>query len=399
MRVRGKSVVISAAFAAVLVAGAALVPGVSAQAPRAEAPVFEVDPFWPKPLPNNWRIGMTIGVGVDANDNVWIVHRPDTLGEQEKLASKSPPVSTCCTAAPPVLVFDPAGNLVASWGLAPGTRSPDGYDWPLSNHGVTVDHKGNVWIGGNGQGDGQVLKFTQSGKFLMQIGKPKASKGSHDTENLNLPAKLFVDPPTNELYVADGYGNKRVIVFDADTGRYKRHWGAYGHRPDDTNHGPYNPDAPPPQQFRNPVHCADLAHDGLLYVCDRANDRLQVFRKDGTFVKEMFYAKRTLGSGSVWDIAFSKDPQQKYLYLVDGSNEKVYVILRETLEVLTQFGAGGRQPGQFYGVHSVATDSRGNLYTTETYEGKRLQRFLFRGVAPVTRFDQGVPWPRGGAAR
>jgi DNA-binding beta-propeller fold protein YncE len=354
--------------------------------------VFEVDPFWPKPLPNNWRIGMTIGVGVDAQDNVYIVHRPDTLGPQEKLAASTPPVSSCCVAAPPVLVFDPAGNLIASWGLQPGQRGAEGYDWPMSNHGITVDHKGNVWIGSNGNGDGHVLKFSQSGRFLMQIGKPKASQGSNDVANLNRPAKIFVDGKSNEAYIADGYGNKRVIVFDADTGAYKRHWGAYGNRPDDANLGPYSPSAPPARQFRNPVHCAELSDDGLLYVCDRANDRVQVFRPDGTFVREAFYAKDTLGSGSTWDIAFSKDPQQRYLYLVDGSNEKVYVLSRQTLEVLTQFGRGGRQPGQFFGVHSVATDSKGNLYTTETYEGKRLQRFVFKGVQPVPR-DQGVPWP------
>jgi hypothetical protein len=366
-----------------------VVNGETAQAPR-----FEVDTLWPKPLPNNWRIGMAIGVGVDAQDNVWIVHRPDTLGTQEKLASTTPRVADCCVAAPPVLVFNPAGDLIGAWGLAPGARGAEGYDWPVSNHGITVDHKGNVWIGSNGAGDGHVLKFTQSGKFLMQIGKPKASQGSNDVVNLNRPAKIFIDAKANETYVADGYGNKRVIVFDADTGAYKRHWGAYGARPDDTDAGPYNPTAEAPKQFRNPVHCAELSHDGLLYVCDRANDRVQVFKPDGTFVREAFYARHTLGSGSVWDIAFSKDPQQRYLYLVDGSNEKVYVIERETLRVLTQFGSGGRQPGQFFGVHSVATDSKGNLYTTETYEGKRLQRFMFKGVETVAR-DQGVVWPRG----
>ena len=385
----------TAAFAILGVIACTPQERVATQGPVAEAPDFEVDPFWPKPLPNNWRIGMAIGVGIDANDNVWIVHRPDTLGSQEKLAASSPPIASCCTAAPPVLVFNPAGDLIASWGLAPGARGAEGYDWPMSNHGIFVDYKGNVWIGGNGKADGHVLKFTQAGKFLMQIGKPGASKGSNDVANLNRPAKLWVDPPTNELYVADGYGNKRVIVFDADTGQYKRHWGAYGKPPVDTDFGNYNPDAPAPAQFRNPVHCADLARDGLLYVCDRANDRLQVFKTDGTFVKEAFYARRTLGSGSVWDVAFSKDPAQKYLYLVDGSNEKVYVLWRDTLQVLTQFGAGGRQPGQFFGVHSVATDSKGNLYTTETYEGKRLQRFVLKGFGPVKQFDQGVVWPKG----
>jgi DNA-binding beta-propeller fold protein YncE len=241
--------------------------------------------------------------------------------------------------------------------------------------------------------DSMVLKFTQAGKFLMQIGKPHPSKGSNDVENLRRPAKIFVDKKENEAYIADGYGNHRVIVYDADTGKYKRHWGAYGNKPSDANLGPYNPDAPPAQQFRNPVHCADLSVDRLLYVCDRANDRLQVFKPDGTFVKEQFYNKRTLGSGSVWDIAFSKDPQQKYIYLADGENDRVHIIDRDSLQILTTFGEGGRQPGEFYGVHSIATDSKGNIYTTETYRGQRVQRFLYKGLAPVTKEDQGVVWP------
>jgi DNA-binding beta-propeller fold protein YncE len=207
-------------------------------------------------------------------------------------------------------------------------------------------------------------------------------------------AKMYVDPKTDELYVADGYGNHRVIVFDAETGKYKRHWGAYGHKPDDKPLGRYEPADPPAQQFRNPVHCAELSHDGLLYVCDRPNDRIQVFKPDGTFVKEVFVAKNTLGDGSVWDIAFSKDPQQKYIYLADGANEKVYIIDRESMEILTSFGDGGRQPGEFYAVHSIATDSKGNIFTTETYRGQRIQKFLYKGLAAVTKKDQGVVWPK-----
>ena len=318
----------------------------------------------------------------------------------------------CCVTAPPVLEFDKAGNLIGHWG-GPGK----GYDWPNSNHGITVDYKGNVWIGGNGRvadpkimetgaskvpeasqpgsfADNQILKFTKDGKFLMQIGHPFKSKGSNDIENLKGPAELFVDPKTNELYVADGYGNKRVIVFDADTGKYKRHWGAYGHKPDDTDPGLYNPDAPVDQQFRSPVHCAQLANDDLLYVCDRVNDRIQVFKRDGTFVKEQIIEKRTLGDGSVWDIAFSKDSEQKYIYLADGANEKIHILSRDTLQVLTSFGDGGRQPGQFYAVHSIATDSKGNIYTTETYHGQRLQKFVYKGLGPVTKVDQGVVWPK-----
>ena len=267
----------------------------------------------------------------------------------------------------------------ATWSGTGAVPAP-GYEWPQSNHGIIVDHKGNVWIGGNDPKDAQILKFTKDGKFLLQVGHAGKNAGSNDTENFWRAAKIFVDPKMNEAYVADGYGNKRVAVLDADTGKFKRYWGAYGNKPDDTNLGPYDPDAPPAQQFRNPVHCAEISNDGLVYVCDRANDRIQVFQSDGTFVKEMFIAKRTLGDGSVWDIAFSKDPQQKFLYVADGRNEKVYIVLRETLQVLTSFGDGGRQPGQFFGVHSIATDSRGNIYTTETYEGKRLQKFVYKGL-------------------
>jgi len=377
------------------------------EAAGVQAPTFEVDPFWPKPLPNHWLIGMTIGVAVDAQEHVWIVHRQGSLEPGELHASTNPPMAQCCAAAPPVLEFDPAGNLLRHWG-GPG----QGYDWPNSNHGITIDYKGNVLIGGNGRGpqggggdnEGQVgggrfydnmfLKFTQDGKFLMQIGKPNQSKGSNDVENLRLPAKTFIDKDANEVYVADGYGNHRVIVYDADTGKYKRHWGAYGHKPEDTDLGKYNPDAPPAQQFRNPVHCADLSVDGLLYVCDRVNDRIQVFHKDGTFVKEGFVEKRTLGSGSAWDIAFSKDPKQTYIYLADGENDRIHILLRDTLEVLTTFGEGGRQPGEFYGPHSIATDSKGNIYVTETYRGQRVQKFIYKGMAPVTKKDQGPLWPK-----
>ena len=354
------------------------------------APRFEVDPLWPKPLPNHWYIGMTIGVGVDAQDHVWIVHRPDTLSPNE--AAEDQKTGECCSKAPPVLEFDQSGNLIGHWG-GPG----QGYEWPESNHGITIDHKGNVWIGGNGPNDAHILKFTQDGKFLAQFGHKGKNAGSNDTENFGRVAKIFIDPKANEAYIADGYLNKRVAVIDADTGKFKRYWGAYGNKPDDANLGRYDPDAPPAKQFRNPVHCADLSNDRLLYVCDRVNDRLQVFQPDGKFVKEQFIANRSLADGSVWDIAFSKDPQQKYLYVADGRNQKVYILLRETLEILTSFGDGGRQPGQFYGVHSIATDSKGNIYTTETYEGRRLQKFVYKGLSQVTKQDQGTVWPSSGS--
>jgi DNA-binding beta-propeller fold protein YncE len=353
-----------------------------------QAPRFEVDPMFPKPLPNNWVLGMTIGVGVDAQDRVWIVHRPDTLAPGEAGLDQTPPIGTCCKKAPPILAFDQAGNVVASWG-GPG----QGYDWPQSNHGIFVDHKNNVWIGGNVGTDSHVLKFTMDGKFIAQFGKPGQSKGSNDTENFFRVAKIFVDPKANEAYLADGYGNKRVAVIDADTGKMKRYWGGYGNTPDDTNTGAYDPSAPPIQQFRSPVHCAELSNDGFVYVCDRPNDRVQVFTREGKFVKEVRVAPKTLGDGSTWDIAFSKDAQQKYMYLADGKNERVYIMDRASLEILSTFGDGGRQPGQFFAVHSIVTDSRGNIYTTETYEGRRLQKFVFKGVQMVPR-NQGVVWPK-----
>jgi len=386
-----RTLVIGAAFAAAIgllaVAERLLVREASAQ-PTVQAPRFAVDPFWPKPLPNGWVLGMTIGVGVDSNDHVWIVHRADTVGAVEGAADQIPPTATCCRKAPPVLEFDPAGNLVGHWGGA-----GEGYEWPLSNHGIFVDLKDNVWIGGNDAKDAHILKFTKQGKFLMQFGHQGKTGGSNDTTTFGRVAKIYVDPKANEAYIADGYGNKRVVVIDADTGKFKRFWGAYGAKPDDTNLGPYDPAAPPAKQFRTPVHCADLSNDGLVYVCDRPNDRIQVFKADGTFVKEAIIAPKTLGDGSTWDVAFSKDPQQKYLYVADGKNEKVYVLDRQSMEVLTSFGDGGRQPGQFFAVHSIATDSKGNIYTTETYEGRRLQKFVFRGVGPVPR-DQGTVWAR-----
>jgi len=372
--------------------------------PGVQAPRFEVDPLWPKPLPNHWLLGNTIGVWVDERDHVWIIHRgSETLNNNEKgLELKS--ADFCCAGAPPVLEFDKDGTLVQSWG-GPGP----GFDWPDSNHGIFVDHLGNVWIGGNGPGDSHILKFTRDGKFIAQYGKPNArvsgkssngqptfARGSKDPDNFGRVAKIFVEPKANEAYVADGYFNRRVAVLDAATGKMKRFWGAYGQPPDDSvNLGSYDPAAPPAKQFSNPVHCADVSNDGFVYVCDRLNDRLQVFRQDGTFVKEAFLAKNTKLSGSVWDVAFSRDAQQRYLFVADGINDRVYILQRDTLELLTSFGDGGRQPGQFYGVHSIAIDSQGNIYTTETWEGKRVQKFVNKGVAPVTTMHQGTVWPRG----
>jgi hypothetical protein len=367
-----------------------------------QAPRFEVDPFWPRPLPNHWLLGNAIGVWVDERDQVWIVHRGSaTLAANEKALELK--AGDCCAGAPGVLAFDKQGNLIKHWG-GPGP----GYDWPTSNHGIFIDHTGMVWIGGNGPGDSQIMKFTQDGKFVAQYGKPNARESgknaegqpaftpnSSDPSSFGRVAKIFVEPKANEAYIADGYFNRRVAVLDASTGKMKRFWGAYGKPPDDkVALGTYDPAAPPFPHFRNPVHCADVSHDGFVYVCDRVNDRIQVFKPDGAFVREVFIAKNTKASGSVWDVAFSKDPQQRFLYVADGINNRIYILQRDTMEVLTSFGDGGRQPGQFYGVHSIAVDSQGNIFTTETWEGKRIQKFVNKGLAPVTAPHQGTVWPR-----
>ena len=354
---------------------------------RKTAPAYRVDPAWPKQLPNNWIVGAVVGVAVDARDHVWIAHRPVTLQPNE--------TRSIWRAAPPVLEFDPDGALVSSWG-GPGS----GYEWPQLEHGIYVDHRDNVWLGAGGEKDSHILKFTRDGKFLMQIGRQGKGGGSNDTQNLGAAASMVVDRATNELYVADGYVNHRVIVFDADTGQYKRHWGAYGNRPDDgyferageklplpfngtvqneNRPSQYDPNGPPAPQFRI-VHAVRISNDGLVYVCDRTNDRLQVFRKDGTFVREVVIAKNTFGSGSVWDIGFTPDPQQRFLIVPDGTNQLVYVLDRQSLEIVSQFGGAGHWAGQFYGAHNLAVNSKGDLFITETYEGKRVQKFAYLGV-------------------
>jgi DNA-binding beta-propeller fold protein YncE len=355
------------------------------------APVFEVDPFWPKPLPNHWVLGAVVGVGVDSRDHVYIIHRQAPLNERTEIgAATDPPTGECCVPAPYVLEFDPDGNLMNAWG-----GEGEGYTWPTSNHGISIDPMDNIWIGGNGAGDSHILKFSRDGTFLAEFGIPGQTRpNSNSTEFFGRPAEISFDAEAGEAYVADGYLNRRVAVLDMSSGDIKRFWGAYGNTPSDENPGPYNPDAPLIDQFRTPVHCAEPTTDGHVYVCDRPNNRIQVFRTDGTFVDEIQLAPRTLGDGSTWDIAFSRDPAQRYMYVADGKNMKVYVMDRLSLEVLTTFGDGGRQPGLFFAVHSIATDSQGNIYTTETYEGKRVQKFLYRGIGPVRAENQGAPWPQ-----
>jgi hypothetical protein len=425
MRDRKRNFLIGASMAALLGLGVSPLPQSNtalAQGASGDVmvPSFVVDPFWPKPLPNGWVIGQTIGLSTDKNDDIWIIHRPSSLEEKEVYAARKQ--GDCCTAAPDVLEFSPAGDLMHHWGKAAG------HDWPSSNHGITVDDAGNVWLGANGgpqpaayapgsqaqfdaararnaapvaatsgsvaeptggtactrgqYHDSFILKFTQDGKFLGEIGKANGSRGSLDTNNVCGVATIRFISGTNELVAADGYGDHRVSVWDAITLKFKRMWGAYGKPPtDDPKIKHYDPNSP---QFGNPVHCAQPSNDGLIYVCDRTNDRLQVFKTDGTFVKQYPFEVNTRGDGSVWEIAFSKDPQQKFMYVSDGSNEKIHVFDRQSMKELYWFGGGGRQPGQFYAVHSIVTDSKGNIFTTETYRGQRVQKFIYKGMVPLS---------------
>jgi DNA-binding beta-propeller fold protein YncE len=358
---------ISAAIAAAALIG---LPALTCAARAGDVPTFAVDASWPKPLPNNWIIGQVGGITVDSKDHIWVIHRPRSLTDDEKGATLTPPRSKCCTSAPPVLEFDADGNLLRSWG-GPG----EGYEWVGREHGIETDDKGNIWLTGNADNDNVAMKFTADGKFVMQIGKIAPTKGSNDTTQLGKPAEITFVKETNELYVADGYGNRRVIVFDATTGAYKRHWGAYGKPPNDDKQGPYDPKAPVAQQFGNPVHCVKVTNDGFVYVCDRTNNRIQVFKTDGTFVKEWFFEKNTLGAGAVWDVAVWPDPKQTYLLNADGENNEIRVLKRDDGTVVGSFGRNGRNAGQFHWIHAMAVDSKGNVYTAEVDTGKRVQKF------------------------
>jgi DNA-binding beta-propeller fold protein YncE len=365
---------------AVAAAGVLALPGCAESDARTsgQAPTeFQVDPFFPGDLPNNWTVGQVTGVAVDADDNVWVVHRPGSITPRELGSYTDPPTGMCCDPAPPVIQFDPDGNVLRAWG-GPG----EGYEWPatgmgVGEHGIHVDHNGYVWIGsGPGATTTQVLKFTQDGDFVLQIGREGETGGSNDTSLLGGPAALEVDPATNELFVADGYINRRVIVFDAETGEYRRHWGAYGNVPDDGPLPPYDPDGPPAQQFRGPVHGITISRDGEVFVTDRRENRIQVFTREGEYLREGIIASGTLSMGSTWDVALSRDPEQRWLYVPDGTNYTFWVLDRHSLEVVNRFGRHGKNAGQFQWVHNVAVDSRGNLYTTEVDTGKRIQRFV-----------------------
>jgi NHL repeat len=337
----------------------------------AQSPAFRVDAYWPKPLPNNWLLGQVGGISVDAQDNIWVFQRPRSLTDDEKGASFDPPRSKCCVPAPSVLVFSESGDLVKSWG---GPADNLGYDWPAVEHSILVDNKGFVWLSGSGDGDEMVLKFTTDGKFVKEVGKRGPPAFSIDTAQFGRPAALELDAKANEIYVADGYGNHRVAVLDADTGDIKRVWGAYGKPPTDDPLPVHNPDSP---QFGNPVHCIALANNGFVYVCDRTNNRVQVFHKDGSFVRQYVFDAKTLGPGSTWGIAFSPlDRKQNYFVLIDGTNNLLDSVRVSDGVVVSTTGGPGRNAGQFHWVHAGKFDSRGNFYTGEVDTGKRLQKWV-----------------------
>ena len=355
------------------------------------APHFLVDPLWPKPMGNQWILGNTIGVDVDDRDHIFIVHRTeDSIFRGNTEIGLKGGVSECCTPAPPIIEFDLDGNIVNAWG---GAVEGAPYIWPASNHGIEVAPNGDVWIGGNGGGDSHILVFSRDGDYIRTIGMPGEPVDSNSETHFGRVAEIAIDAEANEAYIADGYTHKRVAVVDVATGAFKRYWGAYGNTPDDEADVTYTPGQPGPQQFRGPVHCAEPSNDGLVYVCDRGADRIQVFRKDGTYVREVVISPATLNQGSTWDIAFSPDDEQEFIYLADGQNFKIYVIDRESMDVLYTFGDGGRQPGLFYAPHSIASDSLGNVYTTETYDGKRVQKFVYQGMRAVTQRDRAPTWP------
>lgn len=372
-------------------------PASTQTTPARTMPVFEVDMTWPPPLPFNWIVGHVPAVAVDSRDHVFLLSRPNTLPPEDRARS-----------APPVVELDEHGKFVTAWG-GPGIA---GFDWPDSEHGISVDYRDNVWIGGSApvapslfrRNDDMLIKFTHGGKFVLQIGgrdksatsqAPPVAGGNKDPRSVHQSADVFVWPASNEAYVADGYGNRRVAVFDADTGAFKRAWGAFGNEPIDVL-------APPPPsgqnaggratpvldtegegapQFGSPVHGIKVSHDGRVYVADRSNRRVQVFTTEGKFVTQMFLNRAGPAAGSAAGISFSPDRDQQFMYVADYGNSRIAVVDRKTLSVLYQFGERSAKPGHFQGLHHMAVDSKGNLYTGEVAPGARVQRFNFKGLS------------------
>lgn len=365
------------------VRAALLFCSIAATAFAQSAPTFKVDPSWPLDMPNHWIMGAVTGVFVDAKQHVWVTHLPETLTEEElyeepwNVAGLDPakprPVQlgTCCKAAPPVLEFDQQGKLVQGWGQGTFT---DFTDWPREPHGIFVDHLDNVWVGSFNRH--RVMKFTREGKHLLTIGQYEKTNGSADTTLLGGPSGIWVDPATNEAYISDGYRNRRVIVVDGATGKYLRHWGAYGNVPDDTER--FDPKTMVtgalPKQFSTP-HGITGSKDGKIYVADRRGNRIQVFDHQGKFLAEKVIAPATLSSGSAFVPVVSPDAQQQWLYVADGTNHKIWILRRSTLEIVGEFGRGGRQLGQMLRPHGMSVDSQGNLYVGEASTGRRVQKF------------------------
>lgn len=359
-----------AVVAALVVAGRAF--DAAAQAQGGRAPSYVVDPMWPA-VPDQWILGQVAGVAVDSRDHVWVLQRPWSLGTDEVAGN---PEARCCRPAPPVMEFDAAGRYIQGWG-----GEGAGYEWPADEHGIHVDHKDNVWISSAGgprlrdRTENHILKFTRDGRFLLQVGRRGQSKGSLDTSNFNNAADIYVHPPTNEAFVADGYVNRRVIVLDADTGAFKRLWGAYGNPPDDRAPNAPQYEGPGARQF-NTVHGIRVSNDGQVYVADRRNNRVQIFSLDGTFAREFFIERPTRLLGTAFSIAFSPDASQQFLYVADAGNGRVHIFDRRTLQPAGGFGRIGHYAGQFVFLHNVAVDSSGNVYTAEVGGGRRAQKFV-----------------------
>jgi hypothetical protein len=370
---------------------------------RAQAPPrYKFDPSWPKTLPNKWIFGTVQGVVADKDGHIWVLQYPRSIPSDDLGAAQDPPSSECCIAAPAVIEFDADGNVLKSWG-GPGYVP----NWPTIEKGLWVDKKGNVWISGvyademalsanfppkeSLQWDRQVLKFSGDGKLLLQIGRPaKDPINNQDTTILGGPASIRVDDDNDEVYIADGFMNKRIVVYDSNTGAFKRGWGAYGIPLSEIDNArpaafpqlgasstipPYDPSAPPSKQFRGPVDPLALSSDGLVYVGDRGNDRIQIFTKQGKFVKELFVAPNTLRSGSVWAITFSHDSRQKYLLVGDGANNVIWVLNRDDGSVVGTIGHKGHNGGEFDKIETMNLDTQGNLYVGEARFNNRVQRF------------------------
>jgi hypothetical protein len=362
-------------FRVVVVLGLTLTAASLAAQSSLRAPTFQVDPGWPS-IPNDWVLGEVSSISVDRHDNIWVLHVPQSVPEAQR-----------AKAAPPVLEFDSKGKLLRSWG-GPQSNTP----WLGREHGIFVDAKDFVWIGGRagwprattpGVSDDMIMKFTMAGKLVMQIGMSGASTGNLDTANVHQATDVFVDTDAREVYAADGYGNKRVIVFDSETGKFKRMWGAFGNPPPATS-GPNVPTPQPqttpdgPPEFGLP-HAIKVSQDGVVYVADRINNRIQLFTRDGKFLKQV----RVTNEGS--DVvpvpagfAFSPDKNQQFLYVVDSGPMRVVIFDRRTMTQIGTIGMRGPKPGEFDIVHHMAADSKGNLYTAEIVTNRRAQRFVLK---------------------